>query len=281
MNASMVSIHSKDENDFLRKHLDDGKEYFLGGKLEERSAVLKWSDGSSFNFSSQIRETRELMILGAKRLTIHPDGSWNLNFVSGWSNFIAAQICQKYINLTFENYKIVKANKFLAMGFEVSKNYEEIHEILIGNLGCEQKWFKYGNKCYFAENSKKLNRSTIIEYCASLKAEIISIHSPDENSFISKQLPQSDWYWTGGRDIYGSRIDWEDNSLTNFEKRWYSFSGKNDFKILLMNNYGDWWWTDYEAGDRYYTICQKKVSIVTAKMAGLGWITNAIGKAIL
>ncbi|RWR99248.1 perlucin 5-like protein, partial [Dinothrombium tinctorium] len=49
----MLSIHSKDENDFIKSLIDSSTNYWLGAiQLSANVLSFAWSDGSDFNYSN-------------------------------------------------------------------------------------------------------------------------------------------------------------------------------------------------------------------------------------
>ncbi|RWS01944.1 hypothetical protein B4U80_15077, partial [Leptotrombidium deliense] len=59
MRSQMVSIHSKEENNFLTS-ITNATYYWLGGKRNRYSNVTsKWDDGTPFNFENWRRENFE------------------------------------------------------------------------------------------------------------------------------------------------------------------------------------------------------------------------------
>ncbi|RWS22617.1 C-type mannose receptor 2-like protein [Leptotrombidium deliense] len=90
--------------------------------------------------------------------------------------------------------------------FKVSKSEE-----------CPENWFRFRNKCLKISENKTSDPDS--EYCKRFNASLISIHSEDENMFISGIVSKDEKYYLGASSVQNTtQFHWIDGSELNYTK---------------------------------------------------------------
>lgn len=82
-------------------------------------------------------------------------------------------------------------------------------------------WYSFSGRCY-KYVATQMNWADAELHCVSLKANLVSIHSPEENTFIQNMLQsytlEQEYTWIGLSDLHkeGAWM-WSDGSPVDFE----------------------------------------------------------------
>ncbi|RWS18671.1 C-type lectin domain family 4 member E-like isoform X3, partial [Leptotrombidium deliense] len=218
-NATLISIHSKEENSFIASNLPSFSWYWTGGERKTRgSRAIKWADGSPDDFHSIWFETDaddDYDSIGEESdkynfLLLHKDGDWRW-YESGEEFY---PICQKAATIASQTSILME---------------------------CEPNWSKFANRCYF-RNDTYANRYDAERNCEKMNAKMVSIHSLAENDFIVSITSSNNYYWLGGRrERLGSEHPkWDDGTVWDFSHfRSSHFKEVNSYEFIQTKN-GDW-----------------------------------------
>ncbi|XP_071527535.1 macrophage mannose receptor 1-like isoform X2 [Panulirus ornatus] len=138
------------------------------------------------------------------------------------------------------------------------------------HVGCEDGWASFGSYCYYFSNDDNIYPLSTYngarEACRSKGADLVSIHSVEENDFVTSMFTGHDATatWIGVTDI-GQRgvVSWSDGSPLTFT-RWSSLTNHSFMHyptcgrfttIYELNGHSSWNLGDCE-GYKYY-ICKK------------------------
>ncbi|RWS18069.1 C-type lectin domain family 4 member A-like protein [Leptotrombidium deliense] len=100
LGATMVSIHSRNENKFIQNLLDKDAWYFSGGrKANVGSHIAVWDDSSPFSWSASFASAQPIWNAKQNILVLGDNGLWM--YMSDYNN---KQLCQKLLyNVVIEN----------------------------------------------------------------------------------------------------------------------------------------------------------------------------------
>ncbi|RWS19364.1 aggrecan core protein-like protein, partial [Leptotrombidium deliense] len=112
---------------------------------------------------------------------------------------------------------------------------------------CDNGWTLFKKQCYVqwtADGWGKFEEAQ--EYCKSVNSSLASIHSKEQNDFVSK-LVKSDSVWLGGQQerTKSLKLNWKDGSEFNYtnwdesQKR-PLFTKSNYLSCIVMGEYGFW-----------------------------------------
>ncbi|RWS05816.1 low affinity immunoglobulin epsilon Fc receptor-like protein, partial [Leptotrombidium deliense] len=115
---------------------------------------------------------------------------------------------------------------------------------------CPDGWIRFEKQCYVQEYVGKASWLKFDEaqnYCKSLNASMVSIHSKEENDFVS-QLMKTGGIWLAGQQerIKSSKFNWIEGSEFNYtnwdesQKR-PLFTQSNYSSCIAMAEYGYWY----------------------------------------
>ncbi|KAM3874389.1 galactose-specific lectin nattectin-like [Diretmus argenteus] len=94
------------------------------------------------------------------------------------------------------------------------------HEVQLSQGSCPMSWYSFNNRCYKYVAAKMIWIDAMLT-CVSQKANLVSVHSPDENQFVSTLIknfsPNQVRSWIGLSDLQkeGNWM-WSDGSQVDF-----------------------------------------------------------------
>uniref|UniRef100_A0A3B3Y948 C-type lectin domain-containing protein n=1 Tax=Poecilia mexicana TaxID=48701 RepID=A0A3B3Y948_9TELE len=110
---------------------------------------------------------------------------------------------------------------------------------------CPSGWTQFGSRC-FIFYYQYMKWSDAEKFCISIGGNLASIHSSDENTFVSDMINRASGSrntWIGGHDAVDERRWlWSDGSSFEYA-HWYSNQPDNSGgnQHCLEINYGDYW----------------------------------------
>ena len=126
---------------------------------------------------------------------------------------------------------------------------------------CPTGWVqqhKSDSHCYLFYEGKK-TWTAAKTYCQQKNANLVSIHSKEENDFIAKNMLKSGHYWMGFNDIVkANKWVWSDMSpatYTNWRKGEPNGSNRENCGELFRFGAG---WNDLGCSYKLYFICKRK-----------------------
>ncbi|RWS20000.1 ladderlectin-like protein, partial [Leptotrombidium deliense] len=274
MASVMVSIHSKEENNFLASITNHGF-YWLGGRRDTTpNAKTRWDDGTPFNFENWRREHfRESELFNFIQFQ---KGFWIY-----FRNDRVSQLCQKQLaddsqqspNSSSLSSSVSSSNqKSDQMKTDLNKLKENVDsrlKILSEQLSkvaikeeattkkCKEGWTQWKNKCYQLIRSTD-NFNSQKSRCKSMNASIVAIRSQEENDFITANFNRIT-AWLGAQREVGHRWKWHDGTdliYTNWnEGEPNNLEGEDC--IQYYNNIGHaGYWNDYPCTRHESVICE-------------------------
>ncbi|RWS16617.1 macrophage mannose receptor 1-like protein [Dinothrombium tinctorium] len=206
----MVSIHSKEENDFIRKLLHPFSKYWLGGlQIAFQLPSFAWIDGTPFDFVNWAQNRPRLRSLPKEILSVDGYGFWYDDSV----NYAHGQLCQKSrdkSNLEFDSmpsHYVHALTKLAIVSEEKFKMLRDIVNQLKGDLIRENI-----SKRDFNETISALRRQ-LVDY----------LHSKDDSTAIKQVKREIDKYF---------QISNENISKTNLKLSKYVKNVIERFAIL-------------------------------------------------
>ncbi|RWS20863.1 aggrecan core protein-like protein, partial [Leptotrombidium deliense] len=130
MNATLVTVKSKEENDFLFNWIkNDTLYYWLSAQRVNTTAQFKWIDGSNLTYSNwKSGQPDQLNTKNALCLDMYSeDGEW-YDFACNNKGFdIFGQMCEKEINEQYQHFKRTSLNS--ALNKEIKDIQHEIEAL--------------------------------------------------------------------------------------------------------------------------------------------------------
>ncbi|RWS22533.1 C-type mannose receptor 2-like protein [Leptotrombidium deliense] len=239
LNASLVSIHSDEENDFISLIVPTFTWFWLGGRKVEGTHDYFWSDETEFDYYREFYEFENHLKVKKESynfLQIHKDGDWRWYI----EDDKIQQLCQK---------ESVGTDAKTVLISEMSTSFKT------SLTRCEPYWYRFENKCFW-KNNDYVDRETNEINCRRMGATMISIHSKEENEFISQMTAKNIIYWLGGQRHYldADNPQWDDESRFDFENWMIDIDWKHNHQQYMQFNDGKWIFApNYEGAQ----LCQK------------------------
>ncbi|XP_018559191.1 lactose-binding lectin l-2-like [Lates calcarifer] len=137
-------------------------------------------------------------------------------------------------------------------------------EVKLQRGNCPMFWFSFNGRCY-KYVSTRLTWADAELYCVSQRANLVSIHSLQEQNFVKNLIKNFDHAegrtWIGLSDTQkeGGWM-WSDGSAVNFGF-WYAGEPNNDkgHEDCVHNNFGQKW-NDRPCSDTYPSVCTYRMA---------------------
>ncbi|XP_042909448.2 macrophage mannose receptor 1 [Parasteatoda tepidariorum] len=251
----LASIHSFEETDFILRLMSTAPntDFWIGLSARGLDSSLTWSDGTPLQFLY-----------------------WEDNF----NTSITVSKCVNFDKLR-GSWKTEHCNRFLGVvckrGVNASYDFAtpEPTPLMPGN--CEKEWYRLGNKCYKPYGKKWSQRKSWDEAkieCEKEGASLASIHSADEQSFITDiMLDTGTTMWIGLENIdKGTVFKWSDDSPLDYsewnanepmmtdEDRGYSRDNSRLCVHLDYESFSMGKWSDIPCHRRLAYVCQKSTN---------------------
>ncbi|RWS20505.1 macrophage mannose receptor 1-like protein, partial [Leptotrombidium deliense] len=230
LNASLVSIHSPEENEFVVNFKNKKDKYWLNGQQQEiKSEKFKWLDGSEFNYTN--------WFLGNQ--PIHLDEDY-INCLSIFPQ-----------NGRWQDENCLTRMLLLC--------------VAQSNGSCPYDWTLYNKQCFF-KDTESMDFVNAQKYCKSLNSSLVSIHSENENEFVRnfiKRYRRNVWLNGKQHALKSSNIRWLDGSEFNYAN-WHAWSYQPDeikedhLNCVVLTDYG--YWLDencFDPFNDYKALCVK------------------------
>ncbi|KAK7877282.1 hypothetical protein WMY93_031997 [Mugilogobius chulae] len=111
--------------------------------------------------------------------------------------------------------------------------------------GCADSWTQFGSRCFKFLSDKK-TWTDAEDSCMTLDAHLASIHSSEENKFVSN-LAKGAYAWLGGSDAaQEGNWQWTDGSAWDFTQ-WQRHEPSNSGRVehYLHTNFIGPFWNDH------------------------------------
>ncbi|XP_052062584.1 macrophage mannose receptor 1-like [Mytilus californianus] len=236
--ADLASIHSSEENNFLRNRMIRYRNYeniWVGLNDRDSENGFEWSDGSPVDF----------MMWG----TNEPNDKYqqedcvSINrYGSGWND----DNCYKTESFIC---KIQKGMPLIEPNDTYTKEY------------CDSDWLYFDGYCYLMKSYDRKNFKDAAKICNDKKSNLLSIHSQHESNWILEHIYRRSGMWIGlnklNHQYEGYR--WNDNSPVDYVS-WGSgkpSSPSVNKCVMIQSSSGRW--TDFNCnrGVNGY-ICKRK-----------------------
>nr|XP_046272979.1 lactose-binding lectin l-2-like [Scatophagus argus] len=151
----------------------------------------------------------------------------------------------------------------LALGAESPTAKVEVN-LQVGN--CPTFWYSFNGRCYKYVSSH-LNWADAELHCVSEGANLVSIHSQEEQTFVKDLVknfdPNEGWTWIGLSDTHkeGSWM-WSDGSAVDFTfwaPQEPNNQGGNE-NCAHLNFGSDFKWNDRPCDSTYTSVCEKHIA---------------------
>ncbi|XP_045065313.1 ladderlectin-like [Coregonus clupeaformis] len=144
--------------------------------------------------------------------------------------------------------------------------FREAEEVETQSRSCPSGWTRYGSRCFMFVSTQR----TWLEaerYCVHFGANLASVHSSAEHHFVQELVRRHTndltYAWIGGFDHVQNRVWlWSDGSRLDYTS-WHTgepnnYNGKRE-PCLMMNWGGEKRWNDGNCGDKYSSVCVKRI----------------------
>jgi len=250
----LASVHSEAQNDFL--FTISGFATWLGGHFVETEGKWTWSDGSTWDFSPAGFPCSTCPPTGDTQgpcTTFWHSASWNYATCS--AGFWATKfVCQIDLGTTTTTTTTT-------------------------TTGCPNGMVVFNQNCYkFVDTAKTWNEAEAV--CQSQiwkgKGHLASIHSEEENNFVSSLSTER--FWLGGNDLQKDGVwTWSDGSAITYNN-WYpdnpSNTGGNEHCMEIYSP-SEKKWNDNNCANKFKFVCKfTEGKIVNAENGGNTNATN-------
>lgn len=237
--ADLVSIHSEAESDFFGDVLTHSSlGTWIGYTYDSDSGQWVWSDGQPSNYSN-----------------------WN----DGEPNNLEDEACTEIIDAvgwdTHAKWNNMPCSSSRAFGCEFFPTH---------TVGCEEGWQTFGDYCYWYSNTDysyyTLTFSEARDDCKSKGADMVSIHSQEENEFVYSLVADGSGYyystWLGLSDEgHPSELTWVDNTAVTFtsyeQMDYYPIYSTPACGIIDFAAYTAQSWGVEDCSDYNFYVCKK------------------------
>ncbi|XP_073319112.1 lactose-binding lectin l-2-like [Pagrus major] len=139
------------------------------------------------------------------------------------------------------------------------------HQVKLQCGGCPMFWYSFNSRCY-KYVATPLTWADAELYCLSEGANLVSIHSLEEQDFVKSLIKNFDHTerptWIGLSDIHKEgRWMWSDGSVVDFVF-WRKGEPNNHggHEHCVQNNYGtDLEWNDGQCSDTISSVCASHI----------------------
>ncbi|XP_038165332.1 galactose-specific lectin nattectin-like isoform X1 [Cyprinodon tularosa] len=144
-----------------------------------------------------------------------------------------------------------------------SENFGEAVAASVCPAPCPPGWTQFGSRCFIFYYQSR-TWSDAEKFCISIGGNLASIHSLDENNFISemveRQTGSSRDTWIGGYDAVSENTWlWSDGSAFEFT-HWYTNQPDNSgSQHCLEINYGGSHWNDIQCSMGMPFVCARDI----------------------
>ncbi|XP_054027215.1 macrophage mannose receptor 1 [Dryobates pubescens] len=210
--GELATIGDNSQRKFLWRYvLKNGKvNSYLIGLTQPSYHQLRWMDGSPVNYTAWA-ENQPSFSHGLENCVVlnKEDGLWN-DVNCGFSN---GYICQRH---------------------KRAENQLPPSAVPSPPGGCPENWLFFKNKCYKFFSYAYVNWNTARRRCLDLGGDLASIHSEQEQAFLTLQLKNVFLEpWIGLNDITSElNFIWSDGSAVSY-KNWAPDSPKDGDRVLF------------------------------------------------
>ncbi|XP_073319720.1 lactose-binding lectin l-2-like [Pagrus major] len=140
------------------------------------------------------------------------------------------------------------------------------HQVQLQRGGCPMFWYSFNGRCY-KYVATQLTWADAELYCVSEGANLVSIHSLEEQNFVKSLIKNFDHSegrtWVGLSDIHKEgRWMWSDGCAVDFvfwDAREPNNGGGNE--DCVHNNYDeDLKWNDHQCSATYASVCASRIT---------------------
>ncbi|KAK9526949.1 hypothetical protein VZT92_015621 [Zoarces viviparus] len=230
--ANLVSIHSLEEQNFIRfliKNFDPAEgRTWIGLSDTQKEGTWMWSDGSAVKFVFWNR------------------GEPNNNEGHGDSE------TNMLLFLFFFG---------LALG---AVPPSDDHQVSLQRANCPMFWYSFNGRCY-KYVSTRMTWADAELYCVSQRANLVSIHSLEEQNFVKSLIknfdPAEGYTWFGLSDIHkeGTWM-WSDGSAVKFvywsSRQPDNYKGNED--CVITNYPNELKWNDIPCSHTHPFVCASR-----------------------
>ncbi|RWS23449.1 macrophage mannose receptor 1-like protein [Leptotrombidium deliense] len=241
MNASMVTIESREENAFLTDLLYTNEWLFVGARrVSVNSTQYKWNDGEVLRFLNwNSDQPNQVFEEGFDCINVYHNGYWS------------DTDCVMKSRLFCERRQSDECNDFYSKMVKQSESYL-----------CPRNWVQSNEKCFFVGGYVQYFDENL-SACKAMDASMVTIESTKENDFVSKLLFPTDYFFLGAKRIAvnSTHYQWNDGKNVSF-RNWHSQQPNNvtdegvDYIVVHWSGY----WYDVAIKHRATLICEKKLS---------------------
>jgi hypothetical protein len=98
-------------------------------------------------------------------------------------------------------------------------------------------WSSYQNKCIKLFEDKIFSDAK--NFCESLNATLISIHSTQENDFVLNLVQKQSHVWIGGKRDSNNNFEWINGNAFNYTN-WSSGQPDSGDNVVMSGLNGEW-----------------------------------------
>ncbi|XP_023254715.1 lactose-binding lectin l-2-like [Seriola lalandi dorsalis] len=138
------------------------------------------------------------------------------------------------------------------------------HEVKLQRGNCPVFWFSFNGRCY-KYVATRMSWADAELYCVSEGANLVSIHSLDEEDFVKSLIKNFDhteqrtWLGLSDSQKEGSWM-WSDGSAVNFDFWSPGEPNNHGNEDCVHNNFDNYKkWNDARCSDTYPSVCASRI----------------------
>ncbi|RWS20102.1 macrophage mannose receptor 1-like isoform X1, partial [Leptotrombidium deliense] len=235
MNASLITIRSAEENEFIRQTFTR-LTLWLGARRVSGTRQWKWIDGSDVIYTN-----------------------WN----PGEPNNDDTEECIQYYNNGphagfWNDYPCTPRRESAICEITLSDKEETKDE-----YSCEEGWTQFEQICYLW-NTTEVSQKDNDAYCTFLNSKMVSIHSQSQLSFLNSKLSNLRFWTAGIRDKNDrNKFTWSDGTTWDFVNWAVNEPTRFSIEKCVVVSAGRYFTEN--CNNQHIQICQKNVTSKTSQ----------------
>ncbi|RWS23026.1 macrophage mannose receptor 1-like isoform X2 [Leptotrombidium deliense] len=221
-NATLPTIQSRQQNQFIKELLKDNWIYLNGRQKMIKSETFEWLDGTEFNYTH-------------------------------WHRGQPDDIEENYICCIY----LLNVHGVYGKWIDTDCSDKKNPLCTVTNNSCAKNWTAFKEQCYHTVNID-MSFAKAQNYCSSLNASLVSIHSREQQTFVENFLfGHKAWLNAQQERINSETFKWLDG--TDFDFTNWDLTHASPKKIhgeyvyCITMSFG--FWFDWNCADKSKTLC--------------------------